>query len=40
MPLSFDTKMVHVGDLFADTNVFAMPASTLLLGRRYCRSTL
>jgi hypothetical protein len=26
MPLSFDTKMVHVGELFADANVFVMPA--------------
>ena len=26
MPLHFDTKMVHVGELFADANVFVMPA--------------
>jgi hypothetical protein len=32
MPLSFDTKMVHVGDLFADANVFVMPP----FQRPYC----
>jgi Protein of unknown function DUF262/Protein of unknown function (DUF1524) len=26
MPLHFDTKMVHIGELFADANVFVMPA--------------
>jgi hypothetical protein len=32
MPLSFDTKMVHIGDLFADANVFVMPP----FQRPYC----
>jgi hypothetical protein len=32
MPLSFDTQMVRIGELFSDTNVFVMPA----FQRAYC----
>lgn len=32
VPLSFDTKMVHIGELFADANVFVMPP----FQRPYC----